>query len=58
MGRAHRYPNLAMFAMPKGSDTAMSLATLWDDHWFTHAHQVLLGEKLAIDNWQGSREWM
>ena len=58
LGRSNVYPNLAMFAMPKGSGLAISLANGWEDHWLAHAHAVLNGIKPAVDTWESSQNWM
>ena len=58
LGRVHRYPNLAMFAMPAGSEVAKALAHRWEDHWYTHAHAVLAKKKAAVDPWESDHGWM
>ena len=58
MGRAHRYPNLAMFAMPKGANTAIVLAQLWETYWFGHALKVLTEEIAPVDQWSCNHRWM
>ena len=58
LGRVHRYPNLAMFAMPVGSEVAKVLNHRWEDHWFDHAHAVLAGKKKPVDTWATHHDWM
>jgi hypothetical protein len=58
LGRSHPYPNLAMFAMPKGAELARSLARTWEDRWFGHAHAVLDGHVPAVDSWDTHHDWM
>ena len=58
LGRVHHYPNLAMFAMPAGSQVAISMAHRWEAHWHTHAQDVLAGKKPAVDPWESDHNWM
>ena len=58
LGRVHRYPNLAMLAMPAGSGVAISLAHRWEDRWYKHAHAVLAGKQPAVDPWERDHNWM
>jgi hypothetical protein len=56
-GRAERYPTLALFAMPKGSDLASQLDRMFTQRWHTHACEFAKSKDPVPVN-ESSKKWM
>ena len=56
-GRAERYPTLALFAMPKGTDLASQLDRMFTKRWHTHACEFAKSKDPVPVN-ESSKKWM